>query len=97
MSSFIFDMSRMWKERTLGKHMLSKKKKSMHQVMETSNTPMGQPHYYSESGEPIYIAAAHMLQAKNTSKKKLLIELPIGTTWNSLDKTVTLKVDTGHM
>ena len=36
-----------------------------------------------------------MLQTKNASKKKLLIELPIGTAWNSLDKTVTLKVDTG--
>ena len=63
--------------------------------METSNISMGQPDYYNESGESIYIAATHMLQAKNASKKKLLIELPIGTTWNSLDKTVTLKVNTG--
>ena len=36
-----------------------------------------------------------MLQAKNASKKKLLVELPIGTTWKSLDKKVTPKVDTG--
>ena len=63
--------------------------------METSNISMGQPDYYNEIGEPIYIAATHMLQAKNASKNKLLIELPIGTTWNSLDKTVTLKINTG--
>ena len=56
---------------------------------------MGQPDYYSEIGEPICVAAIHMLQAKNTSKKKVFIELPIGTTWNSLDKMVTLKVKTG--
>ena len=56
---------------------------------------MGQPDYYNESGEPIYVAATHMLQVKNASKKMLLIELSIGTTWNSLDKTVTLKIDTG--
>ena len=56
---------------------------------------MGQPGYYNEIGEPIYVAATNMLQAKNASKKKLLTELPIGTTWNSLDKMVTLKVDTG--
>ena len=55
---------------------------------------MGQPNYYNENGEPIYIAATHMLQPKNTSKKKLFIELLTGTTWNSLDKIVTLKVDT---
>ena len=56
---------------------------------------MGQPDYYNESGEPIYIAATHMLEAKNASMKKLLAELPIGNAWNSLDKTVTLKVNTG--
>ena len=63
--------------------------------METSNLSMGQPDYYNESGEPIYIAATHMLQGKNASKKKLLVELPIGTTWKSLNKKVTLEVDTG--
>ena len=63
--------------------------------METSTISMGQPDYYNESGEPIYGAATHMLQAKNASKNKLLIELPIGTTWNSLNEMVTLKIDTG--
>ena len=64
------------------------------QVMETSNISMGQPDYYNESGEPFYVAATYMLQAKNASKK-LLVKLPIGTAWNSLDETLTLKVDTG--
>ena len=63
--------------------------------METSNISMGQPDYYIEIGEPIYVAATHRLQAKNASKKKSLLELPIETTWNSLDKMVTLKVETG--
>ena len=63
--------------------------------METFNISMGQPDYYNESGKPIYIATTCMLQVKNASKKKILVEPPIGTTWNSLDKTVTLKVDTG--
>ena len=44
---------------------------------------MEQPDYYYEIEEPIYIAATHMQPAKNASKKKLPIELPIGTTWNS--------------
>ena len=63
--------------------------------MEASNISMGQPDYYNESGELIYLAATHMLQAKNASKEKLLIEHPIVATWNSLDKTVTCKVEIG--